>query len=134
MDVKLEGTNLVLTNMCYLVKSSYHDVNVVLQGSLGGLSTTDTFRVELQCVGSTGPEHSTRLDVYPNPTSGSFRLEAPGLDKARVEVYNLTGNLVMELPMYHAGEPLDLSGRPSGAYLLRVVSDRHIYSTIIQKQ
>jgi hypothetical protein len=64
--------------------------------------------------------------VYPNPTEGLFMLELNGMpanETILVEIYNMTGEKVSSavLPGLKKHE-LSLSGKPSGIYLVQVVS------------
>lgn len=52
--------------------------------------------------------------AYPNPTSGLVRVS--GLREARVAVYSSAGQSITTLPV--DGESVDLTGLPSGTYLL----------------
>jgi hypothetical protein len=63
--------------------------------------------------------------VYPNPTTGKFILEMndnEGISTISVEVYGMLGEKVMnlELPATKQSE-IDLTGKPAGVYLLRVI-------------
>jgi hypothetical protein len=58
--------------------------------------------------------HATSLQVYPNPTTGVVTIA--NADGAEVKVYNLSGEL-----LHRSREScVDLSGYPSGVYLLRI--------------
>ena len=58
------------------------------------------------------------LSVYPNPTSSEIVIE--GVDVARVEIYNVMGQLVMSA----CSQIVDLSALEPGAYMVRI-EDTH---------
>ncbi len=58
------------------------------------------------------------VSVYPNPSSGLFRIATDR--KVEGQVYDAQGKLVM-ISTYHAGEnSLDLSSHADGIYFLRL--------------
>jgi hypothetical protein len=134
LGVVLDGSSLVLTNLCQLVKSAISEVQVVLEGSLGGLSARDSFMVRLECVNGIEDSNSLTVGVYPNPSTGSFRVEAPGMNESHIMIYNLMGTLVHEEILYQMGEWIDLGGQPTGSYFLRVVTEGKTGSKLIQKR
>ena len=56
--ISKEGDSLII-NTCALVKSAMEDFEVIVKGSLGGLSAKDTFVVHLEIIGG--------IDDYPTP-------------------------------------------------------------------
>ena len=67
--------------------------------------------------GSTGMLNTKfeSLSAYPNPTAGAVQVEATGL----VRVYNAASQLLQRIPA-HGKVLIDLSGYPSGLYIIRV--------------
>lgn len=72
--------------------------------------------------------------VYPNPSTGKFRIELNSEDKVGIEVYNLTGTMLYEDPDHSPGEVIDIVDFPTGSYFIRVAKNKELYSKIIQKQ
>jgi hypothetical protein len=78
------------------------------------------------------PNHGLNADketrffrVYPNPTSGKFNIvltDNEYINPISVEIFGILGEKVLscELPAVKQYE-IDLTGKPSGLYLLRVV-------------
>ena len=63
------------------------------------------------------------LLAYPNPASGSFTLELPGVERAQVSIFNMSGQLM--LSRQYAGTPLTIEPQnqlKAGFYLIRSVS------------
>ena len=76
------------------------------------------------------------LKVYPNPTTGSFKLEITGAkyEQIRVEIYGMTGETVLSETRSGATVyDFSLSGRPAGIYFIKVVSGETIMSTKLVK-
>ena len=77
----------------------------------------------------------TKFQVYPNPTTGQVRFELPGnTATATIQVLNSQGKAVMVQQVYPAaGEFMaDLSGFPSGLYVIRALTENKVYSTKFQ--
>jgi hypothetical protein len=69
--------------------------------------------------------HAASLQPYPNPTSGVVYIDNP--DGEEVEVYNVTGALVMSVETRHAASlqssgsaTIDISHLPAGVYIIRI--------------
>ena len=61
------------------------------------------------------PEVSSELKVYPSPATTEIHLTASG----RVEVFSLTGQLVLTIEHYAAGQAIPIAQLPAGIYLAR---------------
>jgi hypothetical protein len=76
------------------------------------------------------------IHVFPNPSDGRFRIFSKGdayLDgHLDVRIYNLTGKLVFEDPLYRGGESIDISRQPAGTYIIRVRTEGGTAGKIIQ--
>ena len=73
---------------------------------------------------------NTDLRLFPNPTSGEVQL--PALTMERVEVYDLTGKLVLSNTQVEG--TLDLTAQPAGLYLLKIYAAGEVYSAKVVKQ
>jgi hypothetical protein len=77
------------------------------------------------------------LKVYPNPTSGKFRLELTGIvqtEMIRVEIYGMRGERVSAESV--SAEPVhefSLSDKPAGIYFVKVVAGETIVTTKVIK-
>ena len=60
------------------------------------------------------------VKLYPNPTTGQLSIEADGT--TFVNVYNLVGQCVMQMPNENGKLTLDMSQLPNGMYLVKVSS------------
>ena len=75
---------------------------------------------------------SAGLDVYPNPSQGSFRFSLPGISaSAGMQVISPLGKVVRTLHVYPAEGDVtaDLSGLPDGLYFILIAAPHKIYST-----
>lgn len=61
------------------------------------------------------PEVSSELKVYPSPATTEIHLTASG----RVEVFSLTGQLMLTIEHYAAGQAIPIAQLPAGIYLAR---------------
>ena len=81
------------------------------------LITHNRYSVNFTVITDIAQNDASKVNVYPNPTSGIFNIS--GVDNARVSVYSLTGNLVLETEK----GMIDLTTQPDGVYLVRIVSE-----------
>jgi hypothetical protein len=83
---------------------------------------------------------ASQLQVYPNPTSGSFEVKLTGFNKpASITLYNLTGQLLNKAdvrPDQHKvlRHSFDLANYASGIYLLKLETDGKVtYRKVIKE-
>jgi hypothetical protein len=60
------------------------------------------------------------VGVYPNPTTGKITIECEGME--RVEVVDITGKLVYEIPVSNDVLEIDISAFSKGVYFVKVFS------------
>ena len=77
-------------------------------------------------IGISGVVNDAAIRLYPNPTDGKLRVEAPNVQ--RIEVYDLYGRLTTAV---QDTNNIDLTMLPSGNYVVRVtyaqgVAVRHV--------
>jgi hypothetical protein len=63
--------------------------------------------------------------VYPNPSSGLFRVKLNTKAMVQMEVYNLAGSKIIDQRVEPKGDqnfPVDLTGSPAGIYLLQILT------------
>ena len=77
------------------------------------------------------------MKIYPNPTTGKFTLELTGIgrtEKVRVDVYGMEGNNVLSAEMTGMKGDFSLSDKPSGVYLVHVIThDGSVTSRMIKR-
>lgn len=72
--------------------------------------------------------------VYPNPTTGKFRIENSELSIENVEVYDVYGKLITTVKVEDNHVELDLSGNASGIYFTRIFTDKGMITKRIVKK
>ena len=69
--------------------------------------------------------------LSPNPTTGMFRVKSDGVAIDKVQVLNMTGNVVFEKECQHGAESvdIDLSGQQTGVYQVLVTDNQKMTTT-----
>ena len=62
------------------------------------------------------------LRIYPNPVKDNFTVQGAENKIYKAQIYNNLGQLVKVVENYTPGYPIDLSDRPSGLYVLSMMS------------
>jgi hypothetical protein len=78
-------------------------------------------------------ENSSTMNVYPNPTNGKVSIQLPA-ESCRLNVYEINGKLLQEIPLFRNDNYVDFASYPSGSYVLRAVSSSAVYSAILHIQ
>lgn len=98
-----------------------------VSGNLSEFTSVQSLTTPLGRFGEQQPEARFGVEVYPNPSSGSVEVALTGLTPGlglMLEVVDVHGRVLYtdHLQPEHADQQtrLDLSGQPSGVYLLRV--------------
>jgi hypothetical protein len=91
--------------------------------------------MEFDVRGATGLDDKLerQVKVYPNPASEQLFIELNDISRnLDVEIYNMTGQLVMKEIFYNIiTVGLDVSGLTNGIYILKLNTDKDIYNTRI---
>lgn len=78
------------------------------------------------------------IKVYPNPTTGLFLLELPETYEAlisNIEIYSMMGELVQQTTLIgERSYQFNLSDRPRGIYILRVLQGESLYMEKVIRQ
>ncbi len=130
--VAIEGDSIII-NTCALVKSTFEDFEVVVEGSLGGLTAVDTFVVHLEIIGGVDDQPAPVVNLYPNPSEGRFVISSDRPGEMDVSVYDITGTEVFHNRLQLPGQEVDISAQPSGAYIIRIRHSSGVISKMIQK-
>ena len=72
--------------------------------------------------------------VYPNPTTGKFRIENSELRIENVEVYDVYGKMIMSVKVDDNHAELDLSNNASGVYFTRIFTDKGVATKRVVKK
>lgn len=82
------------------------------------------------------PQHAeASISLYPNPTQGQLFIDLSQVDDASaIEVYSVTGQIIMRKDVIHEVEELDLSNQTQGLYLVRIITpDQNIVRKVYLK-
>lgn len=77
------------------------------------------------------------IKIYPNPTRGQLRVEIGGLPEnaeGSVAVYSMSGKLMYNQAVRSAFTEIDISGRPAGTYILKIVAAGKVTTWKIVKE
>ena len=86
--------------------------------------------------GISEPVSHQGINIYPNPSSGIFTIEAEeasSLQQADCRIFNLTGQEVMHLMLNNSSTNVDLSSLPDGTYFVKIVTPSENKTTKIVK-
>lgn len=72
--------------------------------------------------------------LYPNPTTGVFRIENSELSIEHVEVYDVYGKLLTSVEINDNVAEIDASGFASGVYFVRVITEKGMVTKRIVKR
>jgi minor extracellular serine protease Vpr len=99
-----------------------------------GYGKLDALAAILEASGMSGTQTnmpSTQLKVYPNPAKNQVILNVAG-DTWSVSLFSLDGKVVREYGVLRTQE-LDLTGLPSGIYLVRAQNGRQVLVSKVMK-
>jgi ELWxxDGT repeat protein len=109
-DVLLDETTPSLS----ATESGTYKVQVVIEGCESEFS-------EGKAVVITGIEtEGTMMELHPNPTSGSVNISIQ--EEQTVQIINNSGTILFEETLPTGDHQLDISGYPSGVYILKLIS------------
>jgi len=132
LQLSISGDELTIQT-CMLVKSTFEDFEIVVEGSLGGLATVDTFIIHLEIIGAVGDISAPLVNLYPNPSEGRFVIGSSTPEALDVSIYDITGTKVYINGKLLPGQDVDISGQPAGAYIIRIRHSGGVTTKMIQK-
>jgi hypothetical protein len=62
--------------------------------------------------------------IYPNPIQNQAIVELEGLERGRIQVFNLNGKLYLEDSIFSGTYHLDMSKMPAGIYMVLCADDK----------
>lgn len=71
-------------------------------------------------------EHQSTLVIYPNPAKNILNIKTEGEYLLQFEITNITGQKVMTSPIHGQKQNIDITHLSSGAYLIKVESNKGI--------
>jgi len=95
----------------------------LIAANVGGADTvTQLITVDL-CTGINEHTGVNSLNIYPNPSNGTFQVQHTGIGVKNVEVYNMFGEIVFRTTLNSWMSTLQMD-MPKGVYLLRASDER----------
>ncbi len=70
------------------------------------------------------------IAIYPNPNNGSFIIDINDIDTATINIYSITGQLILQKTLTQNTTKVDLLNSPKGIYFLKVKTAN---KTIVEK-
>lgn len=117
-----ELTNSALSYISTLPVNDYNEHCYTLTASYGLFGESDFSNESCASIPTDIIELNSRLNIYPNPTTGELRIENSELKIEKVEIYDVLGVTYF----LHWGDlgGLDISHLPAGIYFLRIQTDK----------
>ena len=79
-----------------------------------------------------GENNAHEVLLYPNPTSGTVFIESDGLQS--VEVYNLTGQMLLQSEASNGQATIDMTPLPNGTYFVKTMGDHNQVKKVVKIQ
>ncbi len=128
----VSNNELTLRGKVALTKSTYEEVQIVLEGSLGGLAARDTVIVSLEFLSGLEDEPLAHVRIYPNPSHGQFVIDSESGEVLDISIYSVTGTKIYANSQLLSGETIDLTDQAAGAYIIRIQNHSGVSSKMIQ--
>lgn len=68
------------------------------------------------------------ISIYPNPTRDILYLELPNTISSRLEIFTISGYMILNKEIYSISDIVDLSGFPGGIYIVRLINNEVNYT------
>lgn len=120
-----------LTNPSHLFPES-GVFNVCLTANNAGGSNTFCQDVDVVNVGLGDASLTSSLQLAPNPTSDLLLVSLDGTNEVTVQVYDVSGRLVLPMQSFRSQTALDLSSLPAGTYQVMVKEGERIATRSIR--
>jgi len=64
--------------------------------------------------------------LYPNPNNGNFTIDIENIENATIEIYNLSGQLILKEIVFKNVTQIDLKEYQKGLYIVKIISDNKV--------
>lgn len=124
-----DGTNIPIG----VDTSSFHNFEAETIARIGNTWTTLNFVPLIQLI--CDPEQIQKLNIknhvniFPNPSNGIVKIT--GVDKSKIEIYNLIGKLLFSDYCTSYSKSIDLSSYSQGNYIVRVINEQGVINNKI---
>jgi hypothetical protein len=89
--------------------------------------SSDTYMTYIYIASYLGTEDNcqAKVNIYPNPFTGSFNLNLPQeISDANVQIFNTSGRIIYYAKITDAGNTINASQWPAGIYYVRIISGK----------
>lgn len=90
----------------------------------------DIGAIELFILGEEEIHENEDVKLFPNPTSGEFKIDLTNFTAPTVQIYNSTGRLIITGEL---NDEINLRNQPAGAYFVKIQQNNHIYNKLLIK-
>ena len=66
-------------------------------------------------------EDNSEIMVYPNPSSGKFRISGFRIQDSKIKIYNLMGSTIFESKNISQNSEINIASSPEGIYLVEII-------------
>jgi len=101
---------------------------------IAGNTETCSFEITVNAYISVSSIELVQVSVYPNPTNGILNIEFSDFIVQNITIVDITGKVIIEKAVTAQTENIDLSTFANGVYLIRLQTDKEIFTTKIVKE
>jgi len=99
---------------------------VVCESTFGDVSfTSNEVRINVNPSG-VNDSYAERLNIYPNPSNGSFVISDETVTSYRVEIFNAQGSLVLSKEFNNVDSPQEIILETKGLYIVNLIADNKV--------
>jgi len=127
------GVNTTLTTYNYPLNALNSETNVIFRIVFHSDESVTMLGAKVDDFVITGTLtsenfESNQLDIYPNPSHGLFNVSFGNLNPNKIEVYDLTGKLILsKFDSLQNQTTIDLSQASDGVYFVKISTDSNHY-------
>ena len=112
--------------------NSPHEYLYTVTGKTAYIESNPTNEVFVDWTTNVGENNAHEVLLYPNPTSGTVNVESIGLQS--VEVYNLTGQMLLQTSASNGQANIDITSLPNGTYFVKLIGNHNQVKKVVKIQ
>jgi hypothetical protein len=95
-------------------------------------TAVDVFKLTVTGTSSVNSVGNLTVVMYPNPSAGIFKILLPAKVKYKLQISDITGNIILTDNYFNQNQEINLSDRESGIYFVKITTDNQtIFGTMI---
>jgi hypothetical protein len=103
---------------------------VVFVQHVASKEVTQTMKIDLSSIVGIQELQGKKISMYPNPAQDYVTLLTSG--KGNADIFDITGKLVLSVPLFASAQSIDISGLSKGIYVVKVNnSDNNFTSKLV---